>query len=129
MMKTLLLGAFALAAVAAPATAATSFRTVLLGANETVPNNSPATGIGTLSLSADNRFAQIDISFTDLNVISLFSFALWIALMAWAASGTSSHPMIQRFVGSPQRRRRLVASVSALVLAGFATTAVSLNLA
>jgi uncharacterized membrane protein len=63
-----------------------------------------------------------------LNVISLFSFALWIALMAWAASGTSSHPMIQRFVGSPQRRR-LVASVSALVLAGFATTAVSLNLA
>jgi hypothetical protein len=36
--------------------------------------------------------------------------------------------MIQRFVGSPQRRR-LVASVSALVLAGFATTAVSLNLA
>ena len=66
MMKTLLLGAFALAAVAAPATAATSFRTVLLGANETGPNNSPATGIGTLSLSADNRFAQIDISFTDL---------------------------------------------------------------
>lgn len=49
--------------------------------------------------------------------------------MAWAASGTSSHPMIQRFVGSPQRRRRIVASVSALVLAGFATMAVSLNLA
>ena len=64
-----------------------------------------------------------------LNVVSLFSFALWIALMAWAASGTSSHPMIQRFVGSPQRRRRLIASVSALVLAGFATTAFSLNLA
>lgn len=64
-----------------------------------------------------------------LNVVSLFSFALWIALMAWAASGTSSHPIIQRFVGSPQRRRRLVASVSALVLAGFATTAYSLNLA
>jgi hypothetical protein len=37
--------------------------------------------------------------------------------------------MIQRFVGSPQRRRRIVASVSALVLAGFATMAVSLNLA
>ncbi len=62
-----------------------------------------------------------------LNVISLFSFALWIALMAWAASGTSSHPFIQRFVGSPQRRRGLVVSVSALVLAGFATAAVSLN--
>ena len=64
-----------------------------------------------------------------LNVVSLFSFALWIALMAWAASGSSCHPMIQRFVGSPQRRRRLIASVSALVLAGFATTAFSLNLA
>lgn len=64
-----------------------------------------------------------------LNVISLFSFALWIALMAWAASGSSSHPLVERFVGSPQRRRRLIASVSALVLVGFATTAVSLNLA
>lgn len=64
-----------------------------------------------------------------LNVVSLFSFALWIGLMAWAVSGNSSHPMVQRFVGSPQRRRRLVASVSALVLAGFASTALSLNLA
>ena len=64
-----------------------------------------------------------------LNVISLFSFALWVALMAWAVSGNSSHPVIQRFVGSPQRRRRLVASVSALVFAGFVTTAYSLNLA
>lgn len=64
-----------------------------------------------------------------LNVVSLFSFALWIALMAWAVSGSSSHPLIQRFVGSPQKRRRLVASVSALVIAGFATTAFSLNLA
>lgn len=64
-----------------------------------------------------------------LNVVSLCSFALWIALMAWAVSGNSSHPLVQRFVGSPQRRRRLIASVSALVLAGFATTAISLNLA
>lgn len=64
-----------------------------------------------------------------LNVVSLFSFALWIALMAWSVSGNSNHPLIQRFVGSPQRRRRLVASVSALVLAGFATTAVTFNLA
>jgi hypothetical protein len=37
--------------------------------------------------------------------------------------------MIRRFICSPQRRRRLVASVSALVLAGFATMAVSFNLA
>jgi uncharacterized membrane protein len=63
-----------------------------------------------------------------LNVVSLFSFALWIALMAWAATGRNDHPMIQRFVGTPQKRKRLVASVVGLVLAGFAGTALSLNL-
>jgi uncharacterized membrane protein len=62
-----------------------------------------------------------------LNVVSLFSFALWIALMAWAATGSNDHPMIQRFVGTPQRRKRLVASVVGLVVVGFAGTAVSLN--
>jgi uncharacterized membrane protein len=63
-----------------------------------------------------------------LNVVSLFSFALWIALMAWAATGSNDHPMIQRFVGTPQRRKRLVASVISLVLIGFAGTAVSMSL-
>ena len=64
-----------------------------------------------------------------LNVVSLFSFALWIALMAWAATGTNDHPMIQRFVGTPQKGKRLVASVVVLVMAGFAGTAASLALA
>ncbi|MEI6485726.1 MAG: superinfection immunity protein [Sphingomonadales bacterium] len=64
-----------------------------------------------------------------LNIVSLFSFALWIALMAWAASGTSSHPVVMRFVGSPQQRRRLVASVLTLVVAGVATTALTLKFA
>ncbi len=63
-----------------------------------------------------------------LNVVSLFSFALWIALMAWAATGRTDHPMIRRFVGTPQKRARLVGSVSALVVAGFAGTAWSMNL-
>lgn len=63
-----------------------------------------------------------------LNVVSLFSFALWIALMAWAATGSNDHPMIQRFVGTAQRRKRLVASVISLVLIGFAGTAVSMSL-
>lgn len=62
-----------------------------------------------------------------LNVVSLFSFALWIALMAWAASGQSSHPMIRRLVGSPQRRFRLIASVVALVGTSIASTAWALN--
>jgi len=63
-----------------------------------------------------------------LNIVSLFSFALWIALMAWAVKGRSDHPMIQRFIGTPQRRARLVGSVSALVLVSFAGTAFSMNL-
>jgi uncharacterized membrane protein len=57
-----------------------------------------------------------------LNVVSLFSFALWIALMAWATAGRNDHPLIQRFVGTPQRRARLFMSVAALVMAGFAGT-------
>ena len=58
-----------------------------------------------------------------LNVLSLFSFALWIGLMAWARAGHSDHPMIRRFVGSAQDRRRLVVSVFMLTLAGSAGTA------
>ena len=65
MFKSILLGAAALAFVAGPA-AATSFQTRLLGANETSPNTSPARGFGTLTLSDDNRFAQIDIQFRGL---------------------------------------------------------------
>jgi hypothetical protein len=61
-----------------------------------------------------------------LNVLSLFSFALWIALLGWARAGHSDHPMIRRFVGSPHDRRRLAASVFMLMLAGSAGTAVAM---
>lgn len=61
-----------------------------------------------------------------LNVLSLFSFALWIGLLAWARAGHSDHPMIRRFVGSPRDRRRLVGSVLALTLAGSAGTALAM---
>lgn len=61
-----------------------------------------------------------------LNILSLFSFALWIALMAWARAGHSEHPLIRRFVGAPQDRRRLLASVFVLMLAGSAGTAVAM---
>jgi hypothetical protein len=61
-----------------------------------------------------------------LNILSLFSFALWIALMAWARAGHSDHPLIRRFVGAPQDRRRLLASVFVLMLAGSAGTAVAM---
>jgi hypothetical protein len=65
MMKSLLFSAAALALVASPA-AATTYQTRLLGANETAPNTSPARGFGTLTVSDDNRFAQIDIQFRGL---------------------------------------------------------------
>ena len=58
-----------------------------------------------------------------LNVISLFSFALWIALMGWAIAGHSQHPIIRRFVGTPRDRRRLMASALALVMASSAGAA------
>jgi hypothetical protein len=61
-----------------------------------------------------------------LNVLSLFSFALWIGLLAWARAGHSDHPIIRRFVGSPKDRRRLVGSVLALMLAGSAGTALAM---
>jgi len=63
-----------------------------------------------------------------LNVVSLFSFALWIGLMAWAATGRSDHPMIQKFVGNPHQRGRLFATVGGLLFAGVAMSAWSLNL-
>jgi hypothetical protein len=65
MMKSLLFGASALALAASPAVA-TTYQTRLLGINETVPNTSPARGFGTLTLSDDNRFAQVDIQFRGL---------------------------------------------------------------
>jgi hypothetical protein len=60
--------------------------------------------------------------------VSLFSFALWIGLMAWAATGRSDHPMIQKFVGNPHQRGRLFATVGGLLFAGVAMSAWSLNL-
>ncbi|WP_310496440.1 superinfection immunity protein [Sandarakinorhabdus sp.] len=63
-----------------------------------------------------------------INVIALFSFALWFALMAWAATGNSEHPLIKRFVGTPKHRGRLMAGVLSLVLVGVGMSAYSLNL-
>ena len=65
MFKQILLGVAALAA-ASPA-AATTFRGALSGINETSPNASTATGIGTLFLSADNRFAAVRVNYNGLS--------------------------------------------------------------
>lgn len=58
--------AFALAVAATPATAATVFNTVLSGANESTPNPSTATGLGTLILSTDQNTVNIFLQWAGL---------------------------------------------------------------
>lgn len=58
-----------------------------------------------------------------LNILSLFSFVLWMALVAWAVGGARNDSVINKFVGNAENRGRLVAIVVALVSVGIATTA------
>lgn len=58
--------AAALAAVATPASAATTFTTSLSGANETVPNASTATGTGSLTLADDANSISLVLSWSGL---------------------------------------------------------------
>lgn len=55
----------ALALAAAPLAAAT-FTTTLSGANETIPNASPATGTGTLTLSSDQNSIHVQLNWVGL---------------------------------------------------------------
>jgi uncharacterized membrane protein len=50
-----------------------------------------------------------------LNILALFSFALWLALMAWAVGGRRPDSMIGRWMADPRARRVVVC-----VAAGFA---------
>lgn len=58
--------ALAATATATPAAAATLFATTLSGLNETVPNNSTATGSGTLGLSTDQNSVDIFLQWAGL---------------------------------------------------------------
>lgn len=62
-----------------------------------------------------------------LNVLSLLSFLLWVALFVWAVGGKRDDGVISRFVGNPANRRRLGVAVAALVGIGVATTAYALT--
>lgn len=62
-----------------------------------------------------------------LNILSIFSFLLWFALMAWAIGGQRNDSVINRFVGDSQNRGRLIAIVVGLVSIGVATTAYALT--
>ena len=59
------IAAVALATAATPLAAAT-YITTLSGANETVPNASPATGKGTLTLSSDQNTIRVQLSWAGL---------------------------------------------------------------
>ena len=61
-----------------------------------------------------------------LNVLSLISFALWLALIAWAIGGARDDSTINRFVKSSENRGRLIAIVVVLVTIGVASTAYAL---
>jgi hypothetical protein len=66
---------------------------------------------------------------TWLNVLSLFSIVLWVALMVWAAGGKRDDSVINRFIGSRQNRRILVLGAVAVVAIGVGSTLYSLNIA
>ena len=61
-----------------------------------------------------------------LNPLSLFSFLLWFALLAWAIGGQRNDSVIGRFVGDKDNRGRLFALVAVLVGIGVSTTAYAL---
>jgi uncharacterized membrane protein len=54
-----------------------------------------------------------------LSFISLFSFALWVALMYWAVRGTRDDELINRFLGNGNNRRYIQLGVGAMMAFGF----------
>ena len=62
-----------------------------------------------------------------LNVLSLLSFLLWFALLAWAAGGARNDSVIGKFVGDTDNRGKLSAIVGVLVLIGVGSTAYALT--
>ncbi len=63
-----------------------------------------------------------------LNVASLLSLLLWLALLAWAVGGKRDDSVIGRFAGDPANRRRLLIGAATLIGLGVASTAYALAL-
>lgn len=59
---------------------------------------------------------------TGLNILSLFSFALWLALMAWAVGGRRPDTMIGRWMGDPRTRRLIVVGAMGMAAFSFGST-------
>ena len=62
-----------------------------------------------------------------LNILSLLSFLLWLALLVWAIGGKRDDSVINRFVGNAENRGRMIAIVVGLVGIGIGTTAYALT--
>lgn len=57
-----------------------------------------------------------------LNILSLFSFALWIGLMVWAVGGQRPDSAIGRFMGSENGRNLVRLTVACLAAFGMGST-------
>jgi uncharacterized membrane protein len=63
-----------------------------------------------------------------LNIVSLFSFVLWIGLMGWAMGGRQTDSKWSRFLADRHKRRLFVGAVLAFVSVSFGSTLYGLDL-
>ena len=63
-----------------------------------------------------------------LNIVSLFSFVLWLALMGWAMGGRKADSRISRFLADPMRRRLFITGVLGFAAMSFGATLHGLDL-
>ncbi|OYQ27700.1 hypothetical protein CHU93_10590 [Sandarakinorhabdus cyanobacteriorum] len=62
-----------------------------------------------------------------INILSILSFLLWLALMAWAVGGARNDAVINRFVHNKAQRPLLIGVLVLLVGGGLALTLTSLG--
>lgn len=63
-----------------------------------------------------------------LNVVSLFSFALWVVLMAWAIGGRKDDSRVAMFLGKRQNQLMLGVSIGLMAVFSFGSTLYGLDL-
>ncbi len=63
-----------------------------------------------------------------LNLVSLFSFALWLVLMAWAISGGREDSRVAMFLANEGNQRMLGISIGGMFALSFGSTLMSLGI-
>jgi uncharacterized membrane protein len=63
-----------------------------------------------------------------LNVLSLFSFALWLALMAWVVNGERDDTVIARFINNPRYREFFKLGIAGIACFSIGATTAELGL-